>query len=285
LASVWEDFDNDGDLDCIVTNDGTNCEFYYSNNDGTFTKDATETFVLTNGNYYGASAGDYDRDGDVDLFISAVGSAKGLFENIASANGNNWVNFNVKGIGGELVYGTNRSALGVKIKLKAHINGNDVWQFREISAQNSFGSMNSLNTEFGLGDADIIDSLITIWPTGNKDTCTNIAVNNFYDINEIECPQLVEVAIENNTSKFNFEIAPNPATVYLNINITNTEINSYTIEITDISGKRIETLFFDHLQQGDTTIQYNTEDLAAGFYICKLSSGGNYKSVNFEVIK
>ncbi len=39
LSSVWGDFDNDGDLDCYVANDGNQVDRYYSNNgNGTFTR-------------------------------------------------------------------------------------------------------------------------------------------------------------------------------------------------------------------------------------------------------
>lgn len=285
LASVWEDFDNDGDLDCIVTNDGTNCEFYYNNNDGSFTKDNAEAFVLTDGFYYGTAAADYDRDGDVDLFLSGVLTARGLFENTASTNGNNWVNFEVKGIGSSLFYSANKSALGTKVKIKANINGTDVWQFREISAQNSFGSMNSLNVEFGLGDAEIIDSLIVSWPTGYDDTCTNIPANNFYEMNELQCPQLIDVTVQDAKPAFQFEITPNPVYQNMNITVSTPVAGDFTIEISDLNGKQTALVFSGFLHKGDTAIQLNTAGYTSGIYFCKLVSGGKKLTKKFEIIK
>lgn len=69
------DYDSDGDLDIFV---GT-----YSDNDrllrndgGVFTEIAKNTHALTNGasSTYAVTAGDYDNDGDIDLYVGREGS-------------------------------------------------------------------------------------------------------------------------------------------------------------------------------------------------------------------
>jgi hypothetical protein len=66
----WADFDNDGDLDLFVTNYGQNNFLYRNNGDKTFTKITNGAIVSDVGNSYGSSWGDYDNDGDLDLFVA-----------------------------------------------------------------------------------------------------------------------------------------------------------------------------------------------------------------------
>ncbi len=72
-AGVWGDFDNDGDLDLVVTYwvGGGKNSIYRNNGNGTFTK------ILEGdaGFFFGAPWGDYDNDGDLDLFIVQGGGS------------------------------------------------------------------------------------------------------------------------------------------------------------------------------------------------------------------
>ena len=79
------DYDNDGWMDIYLVNYGI-CDFYrpaqlpgnalYRNNrDGTFT-DVTLQAGVSGGNFgMGAAVGDYDNDGDPDIYVSAYGKA------------------------------------------------------------------------------------------------------------------------------------------------------------------------------------------------------------------
>lgn len=179
LANVWEDFDNDGDRDCFVTNDQNTRNSYYQNNgDGTF---ASVTFQTINGSptsSYGATAGDMDDDGDLDLFVSGVGAAgRYLLRN--ETNGlRNWVKFKCVG------QTSNRAAIGAKVWLWATIDGNPLCQHREIQTQNSFLCHSSLIVHFGLGDATVIDSFRVEWPSGTIDRSINAPINQLLLISE-----------------------------------------------------------------------------------------------------
>jgi hypothetical protein len=64
------DVDRDGWTDLYVTNHGRN-RLYRNNGDGTFTDIAEKMGVAGDGGWStGASFGDYDRDGDLDLFVA-----------------------------------------------------------------------------------------------------------------------------------------------------------------------------------------------------------------------
>ena len=66
----WVDFDNDGDVDLFVLNgDDQNNSLYSNNGDGTFNKITTGDIVNDGGHSAAACWGDYDNDGDVDLFV------------------------------------------------------------------------------------------------------------------------------------------------------------------------------------------------------------------------
>ena len=175
LTNIWEDFDNDGDIDCFVTFDGGLDRFYSNNGDGTFTEFQLAMYV--NGPTRGASAGDYDGNGFLDIFVSSASAATvGLYRN--AGNANHWLHINCIG------NVSNKSAIGARLRAKATINGNTYWQMREISAQNSFCGMNSLTVEFGLGDAMTVDSLIVEWPSGEVSYQTNIAADQVIEITE-----------------------------------------------------------------------------------------------------
>ncbi len=63
----WGDFDNDGDLDLVVTNTDVNAKVF--RNDGTFTE-VTGALGEAPAGSIGSAWGDVDNDGDLDLVIS-----------------------------------------------------------------------------------------------------------------------------------------------------------------------------------------------------------------------
>ncbi|MCP4707432.1 MAG: VCBS repeat-containing protein, partial [Planctomycetes bacterium] len=68
-GTSWGDYDNDGDIDLYVVNEGATNVLYSNNGDGTFTDVTTTTGVGNPSNGYGTSWGDYDNDGDIDLYV------------------------------------------------------------------------------------------------------------------------------------------------------------------------------------------------------------------------
>ncbi|MFA5832457.1 MAG: FG-GAP-like repeat-containing protein [Bacteroidota bacterium] len=66
----WCDFDNDGDLDLFVANEGgANEALYWNNGNGTFTAETSGSIVSDGGKSFGSSVADIDNDGDFDILV------------------------------------------------------------------------------------------------------------------------------------------------------------------------------------------------------------------------
>lgn len=186
-ASVWNDFDNDGDLDCFVTRINFTNRYYRNEGNGTFS--AVGVGNLTSVNAYAACAADYDEDGDVDLFVGANAAfAKGLYRNDLAA-GRHWLRVVLTGTT------SNRAGIGARIRVRAMIGGQPRWQLREVSSQNVFDGHSALELHVGLGDATVVDSLEITWPSGRRELLTNLAVDRRLSLIEGDSPTPVAVSL------------------------------------------------------------------------------------------
>jgi hypothetical protein len=178
LSSTWNDFDNDGDLDCyLVRTSGFANRYYRNEGDGTFV--SLELDSLTIGSDVTAVAADYDHDGDVDLFRASPGPGRGLYANEPPA-GRHWFQLRLVGVQ------SNRSAIGAKARLTAIIGGEVVTQLREVSSQNAFNGHSDFVQHFGLGDAPIVSGLSVEWPGGLVETFASLPADTMLTLVEGE---------------------------------------------------------------------------------------------------
>ena len=175
------DYDNDGDLDIFVTNGSTFQELrhpevlipqvdalYRNEGNGSFSDVSESTGItgLPTRVGRGATFGDYDNDGDVDIFIVNNHAPPTLLRN-EGGNRNGWLHVELIGTDG------NRNAIGAKIQLKTA----DRTQLREVYAGDSYMSANSFITEFGIGNATQVETLQVTWLNGNVQKLHNIPAN------------------------------------------------------------------------------------------------------------
>jgi hypothetical protein len=184
-TGTWGDFNNDGFLDLFV---GVvpaasvlqkHCTFkenlfFINNGDGTFSRKTTGSIIKDGAQ--ALAANDFDNDGDLDLIITHGNLAPPYLTYIYANNGNdnNWMNFTCEGTH------SNRSGIGTRISVKARIGENDVWMMRELTQENGLHSCNGARLHFGLGDAELADSVIIRWPSAHIDTFLNVTSNQFY---------------------------------------------------------------------------------------------------------
>jgi hypothetical protein len=67
---AWADFDNDGDLDLYIASRSDSNMLYRNDGDGTFTSIGVSAGVADSRGSTGVAWGDYDNDGDLDLFVA-----------------------------------------------------------------------------------------------------------------------------------------------------------------------------------------------------------------------
>ena len=150
------DYDNDGFVDLWVS--GEDGMFLFRN-DGTgqFMQPypLIETVTPTEGSILhkatAGAVGDYDNDGDLDLFfINGKGELRALQNN--GGNRNNWIQVRLEGIttGNNKV---NRDGIGSKLEVKV----GDLYQLQYVSEQVS---------HFGLGAFDKADIVRVVWTNG-----------------------------------------------------------------------------------------------------------------------
>jgi hypothetical protein len=86
-GALWFDYDNDGDLDLIEArlshyNASSSLRLWRNNGDGTFSNTTNTTMPLkpsgfNSQHYKSVTAGDYDNDGDLDLYVTRAGQGGG----------------------------------------------------------------------------------------------------------------------------------------------------------------------------------------------------------------
>ena len=122
----------------------------------------------------GLAYGDFDNDGDVDVFITNENEPPSLLRNDTSP------------IGGFLsirLIGVRSNADGIGARVTVTAGGRRMVQ--EVRSGSSFMSSSDLRLHFGLGAAKIVDKIDVRWPYPRLvETITNIEPNQFLTITE-----------------------------------------------------------------------------------------------------
>ena len=164
---AWGDWDDDGDLDLFIAN-GTYrpgmVNWLYWNEGGRWVRETRGRIATDADTSAGVAAGDYDGDGDLDLFVANWGSGdepNALYRNDVARG--HWIVVRPEG------RRSNRMGIGVRLRVRATLRGRSTTQTRWNYPSTGYGSANAPELHVGLGDARVVDTLELRWPSGQVD--------------------------------------------------------------------------------------------------------------------
>lgn len=183
------DYDNDGDEDIFIANGATPEKVFAgpqsrkTNSTSVLYEQITPGQFINNAEKVGlefvqisraASFADFNNDGFTDIFVTSLDQLNRLYQN--QGNGNHWLTI--------VLIGTksNRDGIGARITVKV----NTKRQFKQVMRGSSYQSGNSPWVTFGLGDAQVVDSVTVYWPSGVVQTITNVSSNQRIFVTEKE---------------------------------------------------------------------------------------------------
>jgi hypothetical protein len=121
----------------------------------------------------GAALGDIDNDGSVEVLINNQNETPSLLKAAALPPGH-WVILKLEGTR------SNRSAIGARVKLTA--GGHT--RFQAVQSGGSYLSQSDLRLHFGVGTATKVDRIELQWPSGTRQSITNVAADRVVSVRE-----------------------------------------------------------------------------------------------------
>ena len=145
----------------------------------------------------GLAQGDLNNDGFVDLIATnssgavwiesgEIGLVRGpLFVWINSGGENHWITLRLRGRMAVDGTGSNADAIGARVYLKAEVAlGDSLTQVQEVLGSSTLLSMNSLDLNFGLGQANRIEEITILWPSGVRQVLRGIQADQVLSVQE-----------------------------------------------------------------------------------------------------
>ena len=138
-----------------------------------FQNDAARHRVNSKIDGRGVAVADFDNDGRLDMFVSNANNKPFLYRNV-QPTGNHWAQFRLQSAK------SNTMSIGARLWLTA--DGQTQVSF--VNGGNGFASQSTLRAHFGLGRAKRIERLEVAWPSGLKQTFTDVPINRIHTVIE-----------------------------------------------------------------------------------------------------
>jgi hypothetical protein len=161
--------------------DGAVPNFFYRNQGNYSFEDVSGTWInpvntLSNGAVYA----DLDNDGDLDLIVNHVNQKAGIYRNqTIEKNGREFKNYLTIKFKGE-----GQNTFGIGTRVKAYIEGKEI--MRDNFTSRGFQSSVAPEIHLGLGQGELIDSLLVIWPDQSFQKLFNVPINQAIWLNQSE---------------------------------------------------------------------------------------------------
>lgn len=190
MGSNFGDLNNDGYLDFYIGNGSPDLRsivpnLMFLNENGKRFADVTVSGRFGNlQKGHAVAFGDIDNDGDQDIYAVMGGAVAGdyyqnlLFENPGWEN--KWISLTLEGTR------SNRNGSGAIVEINVTTkSGKQRSFFQKVGTGGSFGS-SSMRLEFGLGDAESINSVLITWPNGSnrQEKIEGVNLNSHYKVVE-----------------------------------------------------------------------------------------------------
>ncbi len=187
FGTKFFDANNDGALDLFIANGHLypteSDALEYAQTDQLFLNTGKGDFVDVSeqsGEYFsvrmvgrGAAFGDYDNDGDTDIFVVNLNQEGVLLRN-EGGNEHNWLTVKTVGVT------SNRDGIGARVEV---VTGSRS-QMNEVRAGSSYLSGHDLRLIFGLGTETKAMTVKISWPSGVVQTLTDVEANQLLLITE-----------------------------------------------------------------------------------------------------
>lgn len=146
---------------------------YHNKGDLTFKNVSADWGLDWVGISNGATFADLDNDGDKDLIVNNLNEAAGIFENKATTN-NNYLKIKLKG--------KTPNTFGIGAKVKLSVSRSTFYQ--ELFTSKGYLSSTEPLLLFGIGQAQVVDSIEVHWQTGEISILKQVAVNQTLTIEQ-----------------------------------------------------------------------------------------------------
>jgi hypothetical protein len=143
---------------------------FVSDQQGGFTERAVALGIADKGQGRGIACFDYDRDGDIDIYVANNRQAPLLYENRGLTR--HWLEVDVAG------EALNSAAIGARI----YVTVDGTTQMRELNAGSNYMSQNPALAHFGLGSATRVEILRVVWPSGDVRELLDVAADQILTV-------------------------------------------------------------------------------------------------------
>jgi hypothetical protein len=122
----------------------------------------------------GVAFGDIDNDGRIDAVVTVLNGKAKYFHNI-SQNGNHWILLKLVG------KKSNRMGLGAQVRITTD---NGLKQYNEVTTAVGYACSSDSRVHFGLGASKTIKEIEIRWPSGIRQTLTNVPADRVLTVEE-----------------------------------------------------------------------------------------------------